>query len=187
MALTPEAFDKLLARLDADRETASIKYELLREKLIRFFERRDCREPEYLTDETIDRVCRRLVEGVAIEDVTRYAYGVAKLIYLEYLKLLEDERKMLKTLPPPPEPEPEPEPQSRIDCFRDCMNKLSDDDRDLIVRYYPEDSSKNIEERKKLAEEKGVQLNALRIRAHRIRKKLEKCIERCLKESSPPE
>ena len=184
--LTSEALNKLLARLDADPETAIEKYELLQFKLIRFFEGRDCRDPQYLTDETITRVCRRLVEGEDIADITRYAYGVAKLVYLEYLKALKDEQKMLNNLPPPPEPEPEPDFkwELKTDCFRYCLNKLPDDDRDLIVRYYPEDSSKNKEERKKLAEERGVQPNALRLRVHRIRKKLEICINRRIKGQS---
>lgn len=184
--LTPEAFDKLLLRLNADREAASIKYELLRNKLIRFFERRNCRDPEHLTNETIDRVCRRIMEGEVIEDITKYAYGVAKLVHLEELKRTINERDMFKNLPPPPEPDPDPEPDSelKMDCFKHCLNKLSDDDRNLIIRYYSEDNNKNIDNRKELAEEKGIQLNALRIRAYRIRKKLEKCIEKCIKGSS---
>jgi DNA-directed RNA polymerase specialized sigma24 family protein len=189
--LTQKAFDNLLARLDPDRNTASDKYEILRFKLVMFFERRACLDPQALTNETIDRVSRRLEEGQVIEDLTRYAYGVAKLVYMEYLKALEEERKMLANLPPPDAPEPEPDPEAgfqlqlKMNCLKSCLNRLSDDERDLIIRYYPEKDSEKINSRKKLAEEKGVQLNALRIRAHRIRKRLEKCIRKCIKDSPP--
>jgi hypothetical protein len=39
-----------------------------------------------------------------------------------------------------------------------------------------------IENRKRLAERMGVTLNALRVRADRVRNSLEKCVANCLKQ-----
>ncbi len=62
-ALTPEAFDTLLACLDRDRDRAAEKYEEIRNALITFFEHRGCLSPEEYADETINRVARRISEA----------------------------------------------------------------------------------------------------------------------------
>src|ERR671938_30866 len=62
-ALTAEAFTKLLARLDPDRERAGEKYEELRRTLVKFFEWRGAPFPEDQADETFNRVARKLDEG----------------------------------------------------------------------------------------------------------------------------
>lgn len=178
--LTREAFDNLLARFDPDRERAGYKYEILRLKLLRFFEWRGCFYPEDHADETMNRVSRKLDEGETVDDITKYAYGVAKLLFLEILKAREKERVALESLPPQDQPEFDPQSQSKLKCFESCLGKLPDKDRDLIIRYYPEENSDKIANRKQLAEEQGIPLNALRIRTHRIRKQLEQCIGKCL-------
>ncbi|HEX4946430.1 MAG TPA: hypothetical protein VFZ34_07205, partial [Blastocatellia bacterium] len=64
--MTPEAFDLMLMQLDADREQAGEKYELIRQKLTKFFQWRGCPSPEDYTDRTIDRVALRLWEGAEV-------------------------------------------------------------------------------------------------------------------------
>ena len=49
-----------------------------------------------------------------------------------------------------------------------------------ITGYYQGDGATKIKQRKELAARWGLQLNALRIRACRVRAKLEACMERCL-------
>lgn len=181
--LTQEAFETFLAHLDSDRERASEKFEVLRLKLVRFFEWRSCPYPEDHAWETIIRVCRRLGEGEVIKDVTNYAYGVARLLFLEILKTLEKERAALERLPPRAESDGESQQQSLSDCFESCLGELSSEDRDLITRYYQGEKHAKIENRRRLAEELGILLNALRIRAHRIRGRLERCISKCLEQS----
>ena len=55
-ALSQEAFDRLLAWLDPDRDRAGERYEEIRRKLIGIFLRRGCSTAEDLTDEAINRV-----------------------------------------------------------------------------------------------------------------------------------
>src|SRR5437667_247442 len=57
-SLTQSAFDKFLACLDQDRDGAGLRYELIRSKLINYFDWRDCPSPEDHADETINRVVR---------------------------------------------------------------------------------------------------------------------------------
>ncbi len=60
------------------------------------------------------------------------------------------------------------------------MQSLPAENRELIIEYYQEEKRAKIDRRKNLAERLGVPLNALRIRAHRIRAKLEECVHECV-------
>src|ERR1043165_9546383 len=94
-ALTAEAFTKLLARLDSEHERAGEKYEDLRRTLIRYFEWRGAPFPEEHTDETFNRVARKLSEGIEIKNVGGYCYEVALLVCLEVWKGDDSRREPL--------------------------------------------------------------------------------------------
>ena len=78
--LTQEAFDQLLAALDADRERAGHQYEIVRRKLLKFFEFHGSDAPEEHADETINRVARKLAEGERVENFNGYCLGVARRV-----------------------------------------------------------------------------------------------------------
>lgn len=173
--LTKESFDALLAWLDANPDSAALKYEQIRAKLIKLFECRACLEPEVLADETIDRVARRLndIERTFVGDPARYFYGVANKIHLEYLRS--------KRVPqPPPFVEDVDEDEREYECLEHCMQKLSPDHRELVLQYYQEERQAKINHRKHLADELGIAVNALRIRACRIRAILQECVQKCV-------
>lgn len=173
--LSQESFDKLLAWLDPDRETAGLKYEQIRHRLIKIFAGRGCIDAEDLADETINRVTSRL-DDVGDDfkgDPARYFYGVAKMLLMEFLR-----RK------PPPAPPLSAVDSGRVEieyrCLEDCVSKLNDENRSLLLRYYQAEGREKIEQRRLLAEELGIAPNALRIRAYRIRAALQECVETCL-------
>src|SRR5437879_6457308 len=68
-----------------------------------------------------------------------------------------------------------------------CLEKLAPHSRQIIERYYAESKRAKIDLRKRIAREFGVSLNTLRLRALRIRAKLQTCIKHCLEvsEASP--
>jgi DNA-directed RNA polymerase specialized sigma24 family protein len=70
--------------------------------------------------------------------------------------------------------------KQRLDCLHRCISRLEDQERMLITAYYKEEQRSKIDSRKMLAESLGISLNALAIRACRIRDKLEECIQKCL-------
>src|SRR5262247_3439014 len=82
--LSEESFSRFLARLNADPTLAGQEYEKLRARLIYFFERKGCRIPAELSDETISRVARKVEEDLEIEDVFKFSYGVARHVLLEH-------------------------------------------------------------------------------------------------------
>ena len=94
------------------------------------------------------------------------------------VKLLSDDADRLHA----PQPEPYTQEQ-RLDCLEHCLQGLPPKDRDLIGGYYQGETSVKIHNRRSLAAKLGVPLNALRIRALRIRERLEACVEGCLKAS----
>src|SRR5512145_2336149 len=81
--ITPEAFDSLLLSFDTDRVLAGRVYEKIRRKLLEFFEARGSHTPDEHTDETFDRVMRKVAEGEKIKDPGRYCYGVARFVWIE--------------------------------------------------------------------------------------------------------
>jgi DNA-directed RNA polymerase specialized sigma24 family protein len=81
--LTAGAVASLLARLGPDAERAGSAYEHLRRTLMSFFAWRGAATPEDCADETLDRLAARLDDGVAVEDVPRFARGIARMVLLE--------------------------------------------------------------------------------------------------------
>lgn len=179
---TPEAFEKLLARLASDRNEAGERYEIIRLKLLRFFEWRNCDSPDHRVDEAFNRVMRRIDEGQTIENLMAYFYETARLIFMEWLKEKKKTAAIVENTPvtvAPVDLEHRDE-EPRVHCFDNCLEDLPVESRELILAYYECEKREKIVRRKKLAVELKIPMNALRIRAHRIRKDLEKCVKNCL-------
>src|SRR5437660_1897600 len=175
--LTQEAFDRLLDWLDADRDRAGKKYETVRLRLIKIFTCRGCTEAEDLADETINRVTAK-VEEVAENysgDPALYFYGVAQKVHLEYL------RKRHPPLVPVPVM-PSEASEEEYECLEQCVERLPTGNRRLVLEYYQEEKQAKIDHRRELAEQLGIAVNALRIRAHRIRLTLQQCVQNCLEQ-----
>jgi len=183
--LTQDAFDTLLGWLDPDRERAGQKYEEIRLRLIKIFTCRGCNSAEDLADETINRVVARAEEIRASYDgnPVRYFYGVAQKVHLEYLRLqmakqadvdLEAAADHISAASDSTDDEP------AYACLEKCLDRMPENSRKLVVEYYQREKHAKIDHRKLLAAELGIAVNALRIRAHRIRRGLEQCVRDCM-------
>jgi DNA-directed RNA polymerase specialized sigma24 family protein len=187
--LTQDAFDVLLSTLDADRERAGQRYEQIRHGLITFFECRGSSSPDTDADETINRVARRLAEGTKIfaEQAGSYFYGVARNVLRESWDARSAAATPFDSLSSTALPSVDPGRQNereaerrqaerRLDCLERCLDELAPFARELITGYYQGETSVKIRNRKALADRLGMPINALRIRALRIREKLEACV-----------
>ncbi len=186
-ALTKEAFETLLASLDSNREHAGHKYENLRHKLIEFFEARGSSTPADYADEVINRVARKVEEGEKVQDLNRYSYGVARLLFMETLRVRRTESLVVDLAPVPQiavngeELESRRQEQERrLQCLEVCLSKLSAANRAFIVEYYREEKGVKIEQRKRQAEALKLSLNALRLRASRTKAELGDCVNSCI-------
>jgi len=180
---TPEEFEQLLDWLDTDQERAAETYLVLRKRISRVFIVRGCLDPEGLADEVLNRVAVR-IDAVrpAYDNPAKCIRGFMEKVYQEYLRDLRpdplDDQRFRFPAPDPSAPELEQEDE----CLMRCMGELPTRDADLFRRYFQEESGVKIKARKKLGEELGLSPNALRIKAHRIRKLLRDCIEQCLRQ-----
>lgn len=177
--LDREALEGLLRLLDPDPARAAREFAKLRQRLTRLFECRGARFPEDLVDETISRVARRLAEGVEIhsDDPYRYFCGVANLVFKEVLRERRRDRKLHDPANWPDASLPEDDPEDpRMDLLQECLDALPPDQRELVLDYHQGEGRNRIDNRRRIADRLGVPLNALRIRVHRIRVKLEECV-----------
>jgi len=178
---TREAWDKFLRLLDHDIEVAAEKYENIRRRLIFYFECRKRHESEDLADETITRVIKRYNEGVEIDEVMRYCYGVARIVFLENLVTVRRndsvQQELIRFSTPFNPPDDSEELHTLMLTFDECMEALSIENRQFILGYYDDSGRAKIDKRKTLTEKLGVSRNAVTLRAFQIRKKLEKCIK----------
>ena len=180
-ALTQDAFDQLLAALDPDRESAGEKYLELRGHLIRLFEWRGCQFPEDHADETVNRVARKIAEGEVIREPAHYAVGVARMLLLEIRKDQVKQRSALGELADAETATYDfEELDPRVACLERCLQSLSPENRELILHYYQGEKGAKIENRKKLTDRFRIPINTLRMRALRLREKLQSCVENCL-------
>ncbi|MBC7931063.1 MAG: hypothetical protein H7Z38_10930 [Rubrivivax sp.] len=178
-SLTQTAFDSLLTWLDDDRDRAGEKYEQIRRRLIKVFTCRGRHDAEELADETINRVTLKAPElsKEYVGDPSLYFYGVAQKVFLESLRK--------PPAAPLPAATPEPEELERdYECLERCMEQLSPNSRALALEYYREDRRAKIDHRKEMAQRLGIALNALRIRAYRIRAALQQCVQACVEQES---
>lgn len=181
---TKENFDKLLTWLDADHESAGKKYEHIRDNLIKFFARRECIQAEALADEVINRVTRKTddLSKTYQGDPALYFLGVARNVVLEYKRkefTLTSPLTMNKAAEQEPGDEANKE-AAKFECLDMCLQKLSQENRELILLYYHKEKQAKIDFRKELADELGIAINTLRVRVHRNREFLHKCLSECL-------
>ena len=185
--LTQAAFDGFLAMLDSDRDKAGEKYEYIRLKLLKYFQWCGSDLPDIDTDETINRVARRIYEGQDVFNLTGYIYGVAKLVHAESRKQRNrrctlDEGTLIEL----PSMSVAEEMRNYQECLDRCLGCLSADVREIITEYYRYKKQEKIDCRKRLAAKLGISLNTLRVKMHRQRINLEACVEKCVARSNAP-
>lgn len=182
-APTPQSFEKLLAAFDSDREEAGEIYENVRMKLLRYFERYGVSDTDRYVDITLDRVMRRLDEGEVVANIMAFIYAVASYVRMEAWneqKQLRDAEVEIKKDFDQRQQEDVVAESPRQLCLDRCLNDLPVETRILIIDYYSAERSAKIKLRRQMAESMGIEMNALRIRAHRIRLGLETCVQKCV-------
>jgi len=196
--ITGDAFEKLLAFLDADRERAAVKYEELRHTLIRYLSFHGSQRLEEHADKAIDRTAKKITdEGLQLdrENYTGYFCKVAKYVLNEHWDEQENSPVSLDELPSRRQPHHDPveeqlrnleriEKERTSECLDCCLRNLPIAKRELILDYYRAGSRENIKRRSSMAGRRDMSANALRIQISRIKKQLEACVNCCLKDGS---
>jgi hypothetical protein len=86
-SLTAQSFQHLLEWLGAGTAEGQAYLEM-RRRLVAYFDRKNCRDPNDLADEVLNRVARRLEEPVPvdIEPPAKYCFIVARFVFMEHLR-----------------------------------------------------------------------------------------------------
>jgi DNA-directed RNA polymerase specialized sigma24 family protein len=183
---SPTDLDGLLLWLGSDRDAGARRYVEVRQKLATLFECRGCQSPEDLADETLDRTARAILKpGFSFEgDIMAYLLGVARNVYLESLR----KKRTISQEAIPGFADRTVQTQSDdsrkevlLSCLDRCLGRLPTDKRSLLLRYYQGEKTAKIDGRLRLAEQEGLELNALRIQIFRLRNLVRECVESCTK------
>jgi DNA-directed RNA polymerase specialized sigma24 family protein len=186
LAPSRAAFRQFLSWLDEGVDSGGEKYVDMRRRLAVYFDRRNCFSADDLADETLNRVARRLEEEGTISDTVpaRYCYIVARFVFLEHIRQTRhghvrlDERSGDPVLPATGSSDPDVAVrQALLDGLDRCLQQLKAQDRELILEYYRGEQRVKIERRRELAAGLRLTMNAVSIRACRIRDKLETCLK----------
>jgi DNA-directed RNA polymerase specialized sigma24 family protein len=174
------AFAALLARLSSDGGNAQA-YEMLRRRLIQFFRMHVPADADDLADVVLDRLARRIHEGIDVASVPSYALGIARMVLHE--ARARSLRRHLAEADPTLAPDEDAtdeatELESVLAALRACLDAAGTTARRLILTYYGGDGAERIATRRRLADECGISLNALRNRALRLRDALEDCVRK---------
>jgi len=179
---TGEEFQKLIDWL----ASAGRDYVTEHGRLAKMFSVRGCVDEWELADEVFNRIAVRIdkLKETYQGDPIKCLIGFKDNVYKEYLRDPKWDRPTdpdrLARLPAPPNPEPVSEATEwRIECLQECLAELGAADCNLFCRYFGEGKPRKLA-RRTLAEELKLTANALRIRAHRLRGRMQECMELCL-------
>lgn len=174
MSFTTLSWNRLLEWLDDGVDSYGQSYLDIRRRLVAYFNRRERPFADELADETLTRVARTLEqEGrIVMTPPARYCFTVARFVLLEdarhkrrLVRFNESRARrcmLAKTAA-------DDQQQQRLDRLDGLLGTLPPDHRHLIVEYYRGSGRCKIERRRALAGCLGISMNALAIRAHRIR------------------
>jgi RNA polymerase sigma factor (sigma-70 family) len=185
--LSALAFERLLEWLDDGVDSYGERYLEMRRRLISYFDRRNRPFADDLADETLNRIAKTLERGdvIAIRPQARYCYVVARFVLLEDIRrgrrlvavdqswLGDDESSVAGRRAAALHDERSTDIDERLESLDQCLQELTSEQRALIVDYYRDDGREKISRRAEMAKRLGISINALSIRAHRLRTMLE--------------
>lgn len=148
----------------------------MRFRLCTFFSQRQCSFADELADETINRVILKS-SAEKIESKIAYCYGVAKNVYRESLRKERTHLDIDEVSIAAKAPE---EPSFSRECLDKCLEKLSPDNRNLLLEYFSEAKLAKIELHRRISEGLETTQTALRMRVMRSKQKLKVCVQECM-------
>jgi hypothetical protein len=176
--IPPDDFDRLLRWFGPDRDISAKKYLEAHERLTRWFHFKGCNRPEDLADEVVDRVAKKLPppnpDHIAL--LLGYARNVLHEHWRERIRF-DEERD--------PSEEPAGMDETALNemlarCLDNCLERLPQkDDRQLLLEYHKYELGGKIQWRKAMAAARHTTLNALRLKACRLKSVVADCVKRC--------
>lgn len=180
-SLNRDEYSSAFHQLFSGDDDANAAYMSLWQKLVMYFHWKSVEDAEDLAQEVMERLFRKVSDSqteITGDRVHAYAFAVARYVWLEHVR--ETRYKNIRQVPLPldadcsdiREPQVDEreahEREERLEILDDCLNELSSIDRDLLLQYY-QFEKRNTE---KLAADRSMSTNSLRVKVHRIRQGL---------------
>lgn len=164
---------ELLAILDPDSQRAEAKYIALHQKLVRYFEWNRAAEPEDMAQEALKRGFVRLQEGqkITVDDPAAYFFGIAHNLVREGWSArkpepLPEQFEDQQTFPTQPSFR-NLNPSEQAVFLTQCLRGLPGEEFEMLMAYVEGNGEA-------WGKKAGLEPGALRLRIHRLRKRLEK-------------
>jgi len=178
-SLTSEALEKLLKTFSDDKMAAATAYADLRDSLLRFFQLRGISDPDEAADETLDRIPERINPNTKKDDVKFIAFSIAKFVFLEKIRQEQKQKAAADGFYQQRGTPKMPGDADGYETLRECLKSLYDRERALLLEYFTDlPSQKLAAHRQQMAARENMDLNTLRNRISRLRKRLEDCVSR---------
>jgi len=161
----------LLAIFDSDPARAGDKYIELYQNLVRYFQWNQKPDAEDLAQETFKRGFNRLQEGqqLTTQQPAGYFFGIARNLVREEWRARKPDQLETEDQPPFPNPFLRLDTAEQQILLKECIGKLSREEFEMLLEYFEGDAQA-------LAQKIGLQPGTLRLRIHRVRKRLEKLV-----------
>jgi DNA-directed RNA polymerase specialized sigma24 family protein len=191
-ALDRDAWSRLLSFLAITQaRSPGAAYERVHERLVRFFRAKGSMHAEELADATFDRVAEKLGREtlVDVRNPVGYVLGVARLIWLEYVKLEMAQRRRLDNYAVTCASDDDEMATTERDValLDHCLAELPADQRTLLIHYYRGRGQARIARRQELVRELQLNPGLLRTRVHRLRAQLERRVNELRAAEQPAE
>jgi DNA-directed RNA polymerase specialized sigma24 family protein len=175
--MTEESLKILLANLSSNPNEAAAAYTNLRNSLVRFFQLKGDFDADEAADSTLDRVALKLSQSTEVTNVTSYGFGVARLIFLERLRISEKNKKAHDGF----YNDQKRDEADNYSVFRECFEKLQQKEKEILEDYFADMPSSDLMiYREKLSAKYDISLNNLRIKVFRLRRRLDDCLKQKL-------
>jgi DNA-directed RNA polymerase specialized sigma24 family protein len=184
----PDAMTDPWGAFGDDPQSAGEQFEVLRRRLVFYFEARRCDDPEELAHVTLERLMQKHREHVEVRDLTLYSYGVARNVLYEYLRKKNAEMKYVSQQVRRSHAGADDEgaaarKERRLGCMEECVAGLSPQDRALLTDYFKGRGRGRQERRRRMAEQLDISREALTLRIFHLKGRLKKCIDKCFEEA----
>jgi len=182
--------EQLFPYLDTDEQRAWERYGIICRKLMTFFENKKNVDPVDCTIKTFHRVLKNIDNG-KIDQIPIFDKYFLEVAYYIFKESGREVTVSIEVLTPPQMPVTDPEyeeeenrerekKEQRLDCLDQCLKRLKENERELIIDFYKGSGTERKKIRKNLARKFNITRNALRIKANRLRDKLRECLYNCL-------
>ena len=159
---------ELLAIFDSDPRQAEEKYIALYHSLTRYFEWNRKSDPQDMAQEVLKRGFSKLQEGqkITAENPAAYFFGIARNVVREGWKARQHEQLADVDILKPPSSFYNLDPAEQRVFLSECLGRLPNEEFEMLMAYVRGEGEA-------WSRKAGLQPGALRLRVHRIRRRLE--------------